>query len=236
MNPIEDKIYKAIITKIKYYPIEKYQSNIDIIKKIRRARIIRLRQCCSYKKNLNTVIPEENNFQENLFSESEIVKLITNYDKNEKPAKLIKLKSMVLELVNLDKKVLIWSTHLKTIDLIMNELNDLNIFAKKITGSTDVDERSRIKNEFNNIDSNLKVIVANPQACSESISLHKCCHNAIYYDINYNTAEFLQSLDRIHRVGGSENEPVYYDFLHYEKSVDEEIFKEFLKKQIDKCK
>ena len=60
--------------------------------------------------NLNTVIPE-NNFQENLFSESEIVKLITNYDKNEKPAKLIKLKSMD-ELVNLDKKCYL-STHLK---------------------------------------------------------------------------------------------------------------------------
>ena len=76
---------------------------------------------------------------------------------------------MVLELVNLDKKVLIWSTHLKTIDLIKNELNDLNIL-QKITDQLDVDERSRIKNEFNNIDSNLKVIVANPQACSESIS------------------------------------------------------------------
>ena len=230
MNPIEDKIYKAIITKIKYYPIEKYQSNIDIIKKIRKARIIRLRQCCSYIKNLNTIIPEENNFQDNLFSESEIVKLITNYDKNEKPAKLIKLKSMVLDLIETNKKVLIWSTHLKTIDLIMDELTNLNIFAKKITGSTEVDERSRIKNEFNNNDSNLKIIVANPQACSGSISLHKCCHNAIYYDINYNTAEFLQSLDRIHRVGGSENEPVYYDFLHYEKSIDEEIFKRVFEK------
>ena len=50
-----------------------------------------------------------------------------------------------------------------------------------------------------------KCLVAIPQACSESISLHKACHNAVYYDMNYNTSEFLQSLDRIHRVGGSEN-------------------------------
>ena len=230
MNPIEDKIYNAIITKIKFYPIEQYHSNIDVIKKIRKARIVRLRQCCSYIKNLNTVFPEEKNFKDNLFSDSEIAKLITNYDKYEKPAKLTKLKAMVLDLVNADKKVLIWSTHLKTIDLIMDELNELNIFAEKITGSTEVDERSRIKNEFNNPNSKLMIIVANPQACSESISLHKCCHNAIYYDINYNTAEFLQSLDRIHRVGGSENEPVYYDFLHYEKSLDEEIFKRVFQK------
>ena len=230
MNPIEGKIYEAIISKIKSYPIEKYHSDIDVIKKIRKARIIRLRQCCSYIKNLNSVVQEEKHFQDNLISESEIVKLITNYDEKEKPAKLVKLKSMVLDLINADKKVLIWSTHLKTIDLIMNELTNLNIFAKKITGSTEVDERSRIKNEFNDIQSNLKIIVANPQACSESISLHKCCHHAIYYDINYSTAEFLQSLDRIHRVGGSENEPVYYDFLHYEKSIDEDIYKRVFEK------
>ena len=43
-------------------------------------------------------------------------------------------------------------------------------------------------------------LIALPQACSESISLHKACQNAIYYDLNYNAAEFLQSLDRIHRV------------------------------------
>ena len=72
MNPIEDKIYNAIITKIKFYPIEQYHSNIDVIKKIRKARIIRLRQCCSYIKNLNTVFPDEKNFKDNLFSDSEI--------------------------------------------------------------------------------------------------------------------------------------------------------------------
>ena len=66
--------------------------------------------------------------------------------------------------------------------------------------------------------------------CSESISLHKACQNAIYYDLNYNAAEFLQSLDRIHRVGGSEIHPVYYNFLHYEKTVDTKIFERvFLK-------
>ena len=32
-------------------------------------------------------------------------------------------------------------------------------------------------------------------------------------------------MDRIHRVGGSATEPVYYDFLHYENSVDEKVYK-----------
>jgi SNF2 family DNA or RNA helicase len=230
MNPIEQKIYDAIITNIKYYPLDKYENNIDLVKKMRRARTIRLRQCCSYVQNLNTAIPEEVDSSDNLINNDDIKSLITHYDKNEKPAKLLKLKTMVMNLINSDKKILVWSTHLKTIDLILKELKSEKIITKKITGSTDLNERADIKNEFNDKNSTLNVIVANPQACSESISLHKACQNAIYYDISYNTAEFLQSLDRIHRVGGSEEKPVYYDFLHYDNSIDEKVYERVFKK------
>ena len=230
MNPIEQKIYDAIITNIKYYPLDKYENNIDLVKKMRRARTIRLRQCCSYVQNLNTAIPEEVDSSDNLINNDDIKSLITHYDKNEKPAKLLKLKTMVMNLINSDKKILVWSTHLKTIDLILKELKSEKIITKKITGSTDLNERADIKNEFNDKNSTLNVIVANPQACSESISLHKACQNAIYYDISYNTAEFLQSLDRIHRVGGSEEKPVYYDFLHYDNSIDEKVYVRVFKK------
>jgi SNF2 family DNA or RNA helicase len=46
-----------------------------------------------------------------------------------------------------------------------------------------------------------RVLVANPAACSEAISLHLACHDAIYVDRSYNGAHYLQSLDRIHRLG-----------------------------------
>ena len=59
MNPIEKKIHDAITTKIKYYAKNDYLKNIDLIKKIQRARIIRLRQTCSYVKNLITAIPPD---------------------------------------------------------------------------------------------------------------------------------------------------------------------------------
>jgi SNF2 family DNA or RNA helicase len=45
------------------------------------------------------------------------------------------------------------------------------------------------------------VLVTNPASCSESISLHSSCHNAIYLDRTYDAALFLQSIDRIHRLG-----------------------------------
>jgi SNF2 family DNA or RNA helicase len=231
MNPVEKKIHDAITTKIKFYSKNDYLKNIELIKKIQRARIIRLRQTCSYVKNLITAIPADlRKGDENLLGDQDLKNLIASYDLNEKPAKIYKLKELCKEFINNGEKVLIWSTHLKTIDLIVRELSIDGFKIKKITGKTKLDEREKIKDEFNNKSSSLEVLVAIPQACSESISLHKACHNAVYYDMNYNTSEFLQSLDRIHRVGGSEKNPVFYHFLQYENSIDAKIYERVFEK------
>lgn len=231
MNPIEDKIHKAIITKIKFYSKSDYLKNIELIKKIQRARMIRLRQTCSYVKNLITAIPPDlRSGDENLLNDQDLQNLIAKYDLNEKPAKIEYLKKICKSLIDKNEKILIWSTHLKTIDLIYKELINEKINIKMITGETKLDERENISNEFNDKLSSLNVLVAIPQACSESISLHKACHNAVYYDMNYNTSEFLQSLDRIHRVGGSEKTPVYYHFLHYENSIDTKVYERVFEK------
>ena len=71
--------------------------------------------------------------------------------------------------------------------------------------------------------SGLDVLIANPAAFAESVSLHKTCKHAIYYDLSYNCAQFLQSLDRTHRVGGSEEIESHYYFLQYKNSIDVDI-------------
>jgi hypothetical protein len=45
------------------------------------------------------------------------------------------------------------------------------------------------------------VLVANPAAAAEGISLHTVCHHALYLDRTFNAAHYLQSEDRIHRLG-----------------------------------
>ena len=80
--------------------------------------------------------------------------------------------------------------------------------------------------------SNLKVLIANPAACSESISLHKVCQEAIYYDLSYNGAHYIQSLDRIHRVGGSENKISNYHFLQYDQSHEYSILDNLILKKL----
>ena len=112
-----------------------------------------------------------------------------------------------------------------------SELTKNNIKSKYIYGKTpteaeslsEEDTREKIIKEFLDTSSNLNVLIANPAACAESISLHKTCHKAIYYDLSYNCAQYLQSLDRIHRVGGSEKNDTDYYFLQYENTVDQDI-------------
>ena len=70
---------------------------------IHKARVIRLMQACSYVKALIKAIPAEYNIEnenENLVDDIDIQKLIRTYDENEKPAKLLKLKHLVKELVS----------------------------------------------------------------------------------------------------------------------------------------
>ncbi len=71
--------------------------------------------------------------------------------------------------------------------------------------------------------SNFKVIIANPFAVAESISLHKACHNAIYLERSFNCAHFVQSKDRIHRYGLSSDAVTNYYYLLSQDTLDSVI-------------
>ena len=64
-------------------------------------------------------------------------------------------------------------------------------------------------------------LVANPAACSEGISLHKVCQNAIYLDRSFNAAHYLQSEDRIHRLGLPKDAKPTVEFVECENSIDQ---------------
>ena len=63
------------------------------------------------------------------------------------------------------------------------------------------------------IENSFKVLIANPHAVGESISLHKACHNALYFEQGFNAGVYMQSKDRIHRVGLEMSDETNY-FLH----------------------
>jgi len=81
-------------------------------------------------------------------------------------------------------------------------------------------ELKKFNDQANN---DFKVVIANPFAVAESISLHKGCHNAVYMERDYNCSNFLQSKDRIHRVGLSEGQVTNYYYILSKDSVDDVI-------------
>ena len=86
-----------------------------------------------------------------------------------------------------------------------------------------------IIDKFNH-DENYKILIANLESGGEGISLHKMCRKAIYLSRTYKAGQYLQSRDRIHRVGMSLDFPVEYYFLesvypeeHIFPSIDRKI-------------
>lgn len=83
--------------------------------------------------------------------------------------------------------------------------------------------RERIVREFQQPSCPYKVIIANPFAVAESISLHKACHNAIYIERSFNAAHFVQSKDRIHRYGLTSEVETHYYFVLSKDTIDETV-------------
>ena len=233
MNENEQRIYDYIKAKIHQLTEDEFFNNQDILSKLWRGRMIRLRQTNSYPKLLLSAIE---GYDEKLLRDSDLIKLIKDYDNLEKPSKLLTLSNMVKKLNQEGQKVLIWSNFIGTLELLKKHFISINLKCEIIYGKTPSrkddskivrDEKTRedIRDEFVDENSGLDILIANPAACAESISLHKTCFHAIYYDLSYNCSQYLQSLDRIHRVGGSENNVANYYFLQYENSIDQDIRK-----------
>lgn len=237
MNKYEKTIYEAIERKIRHYAMDDYLQNIDFIDKLKRGRMIRLRQSVSY---LHLLIKAIENYDEDILEdEKDLRYIVRDYDKLELPAKLEYLTKKVGELQKQKQKVVIWTNFVGTIEKLERHFNKkLGLYCRSIYGKTPIEQstiadektREEIRDEFVNLKSGLDILIANPAACAESISLHKTCHNAIYYDLTYNCAQYLQSLDRIHRVGGSEEIEAHYYFLQYENSIDQDILSNLRKK------
>lgn len=229
MKRYERLVYDLILDKVQRLSLSDAMRNQDLLTRLRRGRMMRLRQCLSYAPLLTTSVAD---YTEDLTGDQlSIADIIKRYDTLERPAKIEALLQLVQQLVANGQKVVVWSNFVRTLEHVTDLVNACGIGAKLIFGGTPV-ERSNIEEEstreeiiaeFVDRNSDTLVLVANPAACAESISLHKACANAIYYDLSYNCAQYVQSLDRIHRVGGSETNPSHYYFLQCADTIDGEI-------------
>jgi len=112
------------------------------------------------------------------------------------------------------KKSVIWSYFRNNIEFIGKyALKDL--FPEYIHGGVEIgsddefDTRKYKIKKFKDPKSECKVLVANYASCSEGISLHHVCHDAIYIDRSFQADQYLQSEDRICRLGNNDPKNIY---------------------------
>jgi len=213
------------------------KEDLDILRKLRTARIIRLLQASSNPgmlsylvENHYTEIPEELNI--NLDSLKDMISAFKFPSGKIIPAKVNAVVSKTQELIKSGKKVIIWSWFIENIRLLSHLLSEYhplllygNIKPYENKEDTDLEESRERNIKIFKERKDRPLIIANPAACGESISLHKHCHDAIYLDRNFNCGQFLQSMDRIHRVGLPPNTTTNYYIVIIDCAIERTVDK-----------
>jgi len=123
-----------------------------------------------------------------------------------------------------DGKLIIWANYRHDIEAIKMALskeygmNSVGMYY----GDTDMDERKRVLEEFQNSDSEMRFFVGNPSTGGYGLTL-TAANTMVYYSNSFDLEKRLQSEDRAHRIGQTKN--VTYIDLIAVGTVDEKIVK-----------
>ena len=158
--------------------------------------------------------PKELSGQERLMSVLEV------YATHEIPEKYQWVALYVAKAAKEGRKVLIWSTFIANLLALKRLLEPYD--PAVIYGISSQEERKAELIRFRSTES-CSVLLSNPQTLGEGVSLHKECHEAIYLDRSYNAGLYLQSLDRIHRLGLPKTQETNIFILQCEGSIDQRI-------------
>ena len=158
-------------------------------------------------------------------NDSEFFNKICKYSEIETPKKFVSILNLLnSEILVNNGKVIIWTIFIQNAKELQNYLKLDGINSNLLIGEISQPDRELTIKKFNDPNnSEFQVVIANPFSVAESISLHEGCHNAIYLERDYNCSNFLQSKDRIHRVGLDKNQITKYYYFISKDSIDEVI-------------
>jgi SNF2 family DNA or RNA helicase len=236
MGEIHERIYRTLERKIVpqlRYELDRPEAPVRV-----RARLIRLRQASVNPELLLKPLDDEGVFDTGgtgdfTISEVEVAEQIRSFDAMYDLSRLEICRELVEGILRDQGKVLIWSYFLGNLERLRQAFRESAPFVEVLTGATpvasgDSDEdpaegtREAIIDAFHKA-AGPAILIANPQAVGESISLHKACRSAIYFDRDFNAGRYIQSKDRIHRYNPAGGLPVTYYYLVAAGTVDDDI-------------
>lgn len=116
------------------------------------------------------------------------------------------------------RKTLVWSTFVRNLTSLERLLHKFQP-AVVHGGSADRDSALARFRE----DPSCMVLLSNPATLGEGVSLHHVCHDAVYVDRDFAAGRFLQSLDRIHRLGLAPDVETHVTVLLSKDTIDEVV-------------
>jgi SNF2 family DNA or RNA helicase len=153
----------------------------------------------------------------NLSGEERLYSVLQSYSSHEISEKYLWIAKFVSKAAADGRKVIIWSTFVGNLLALQRLLAPYE--PALIYGGTSAEERNSELERFRK-SSLCHVLLSNPQTLGEGVSLHKECHVAVYVDRSYNAGLYLQSLDRIHRLGLPPEQETTVYVLRSEGSID----------------
>ena len=158
---------------------------------------------------------------------STTAELIRSYANSETPRKLEKLVAMVASNAERGRKTLVWSNFIDSLLDLRRVLapHEPALIYGAIPSGEDLEGVTTRESELTRFreDRQCMVLLANPAAMSEGVSLHHTCHDAIYLERTFNAGQYLQSIDRIHRLGLEPGTETRITFLLSEGTIDEVV-------------
>lgn len=150
--------------------------------------------------------------------ESSLYQLMQDLPSYEMSPKYQEVLAIVSENAAQGRKTLVWSTFIRSLTTLQQLLSS---FRPALVHGGTADREEQIR-RFRD-DQNCMVLLSNPATLGEGISLHHECHDAIYVDRDFAAGRFLQSLDRIHRLGLADDVRTRITVLASERTIDEVV-------------
>ena len=141
-------------------------------------------------------------------------------DYQEGSSKLEQCIEIIKDATEAGHKILLFSGYTSMFELIQKELEKNDITYFKLTGSTKVDERIKMVDEFNE-NKDIKVFLISLKAGGTGLNLTGA-DMVIHYDPWWNASAENQATDRAYRIGQKNNVQVYK--LITKNSIEEKIY------------
>ncbi len=115
----------------------------------------------------------------------------------EEPVKFKKLDILIDKIIKRNEKVIVWTIFVDNVLILKRRYSALGSLT--LYGGMKRKEKDRTVEKFQE-NPEFKVLIANPSVAGVGLTL-TASNNAIYLDRNFNMGDYLQSQDRIHRIG-----------------------------------